>query len=198
MLIYLLSRYPHKAAIEPIVHFDFIVIGYHREAVEVLHPWIVDLDDKCIWASELYQTLEASLLYRNHILAFKELTIWNGKHRHRPARACAEVFERIFEDMNQSAPVALRHCFITESLAYVQGALSGEARVKNESLTYHLMPLGRRHGDIRNSSNSGRHSGRIESAGYPSTKQELFSCSDITKWNRSDPRCCSLDAYFNK
>ena len=42
-------RYPHKDQVESIAHFDFIVTGYHREAVEVLHPWILDLDDKCIW-----------------------------------------------------------------------------------------------------------------------------------------------------
>ena len=185
-----LDRYPHSLTVESISHFDFIVIGYHREAVEVLHPWIVDLDDKCIWASELYQTLEASLVYRNHVLAFKGLVIWNGKHRHRPARACGEVFEVVFRDMNQSTSPALRHCFITDSASYVQGGISGEARKKNQTgLTYHMMAT------MGNARHGGRAAGK-NTPSYATLTQDHFSCSDTQRWNRTDPRCCSLDNFF--
>lgn len=158
---------------EPVTHFDFIVIGYHREAVEVLHPWITDLDDKCIWASELYQTMEASLVYRNHMLAFKGLIIWNGKHRHRPARACGEVLEKVMQDMAANAPGFLRHCSISNAAEYVQGAISGEVRTKRGS--YHLM--------------------HTHFSSYLSVNQSLFSCANTVSWNRSDAHCCSLDSW---
>lgn len=39
----------------PTVHMDFIVLGYHREAVEVLHPWMLSLDGSCNWTSQIVQ-----------------------------------------------------------------------------------------------------------------------------------------------
>ena len=185
------KRYPHKDLVEPITHFDFIMTGYHREVVEVLHPWILEWDRGCIWASELLQTLEASLLYRNNMLSFKGLNLWNGKHRHRPAAACGDVLQEVMQYMQRVAPPLVRHCAIDQAALYQQGALTGSARKKNETL-YHLMPL-------IASSHSYRHMINQSASlrGYFATDQTLFGCRNTTSWNRTDENCCSISTFMH-
>ena len=59
---------------------DMQLISYHRESLEILHSWIINYDASCIWASQVIQVLEQSLLYKNHILSFDELHTINPEH----------------------------------------------------------------------------------------------------------------------
>ena len=84
------SRTPNNAPIGSTAHIDFIVIAYHREVVEILHPWVFDFDHQCTWASQLYQLYEANLLYRNHILFSRDFHVENAKHRNYPRECNAD------------------------------------------------------------------------------------------------------------
>ena len=163
--------------------------GYHREAVEILHPWILIYDHKCIWASELFQNLEATLVYRNHILSFKELIIWNGKHRHRPARACGEVLQAVLNDLTLNIPTNLQHCFIKDLPSYKQGSITGIPRKKN-NISYHLMPSMSKI-KHKHRLNSSTHFKQKSFISYPSISQSNFC--NISSWNQSTERCCTLD-----
>eukprot|EP01035_Chromulina_nebulosa_P021277 gene21277-27569_t len=57
------------------VFMDFQIKAYHRESVEILFPLILDLYDEelCPNSPSLAQSLEAVLLYRNHINVFSTL-----------------------------------------------------------------------------------------------------------------------------
>jgi hypothetical protein len=56
---------------------DFIFIGYHREALEILHPFILEFETTCYWSGQLIQTLEANLAYRNHIHVYDVMHVVN-------------------------------------------------------------------------------------------------------------------------
>jgi hypothetical protein len=49
--------------------------------VEVLSPMVKDFDEQCTWSSSLILNLEASYLYRNHIVATSLLHVSNSAHR---------------------------------------------------------------------------------------------------------------------
>lgn len=62
-------------------HIDFLYIAYHREILEVIHPWVFDFDVDCTWASQLLQTYEFALVARNHVLVSRDFGVGNSKHR---------------------------------------------------------------------------------------------------------------------
>ena len=66
-------------------HMDFIMIAYHREALEVLHPYVIDFDPTCIWASQVLQLYEMNLVFRNHVVFTRDFGIFNGQHSLYPA-----------------------------------------------------------------------------------------------------------------
>jgi len=76
-----------KGELMSTLFIEFMMIAYHREALEVLHPWTLEFDHGCIHASQRLQIEEATLLYRQHILTFGDVAVANSKHRYAPHRA---------------------------------------------------------------------------------------------------------------
>ena len=100
--------------ISAVGHLDFIMIAYHREALETLHPWVFDYDHTCTWASQLNQLYEANLAYRNHILWSGAFTMDNGQHREYP-RDCmtwggTTGFSGVWANMLESVDHSRYHC----------------------------------------------------------------------------------------
>lgn len=157
-------------------HVDFIMIAYHREVLEVLHPWIFDFDSNCTWASQLMQSLEMAIAYRNHVLYFASLRVQNDVHRGYP-KAClgpGEGFSQAIHNHYHSIPIALRHCALRDlqdfEEKFEQMAIIGIAlpKIRNYHLMDHISPF------------------------YPSTTQRF--CHNLTAWNSSDRLCCTIDA----
>jgi hypothetical protein len=97
-------------------HLDFIVLAYHREALEVLHPYVLTYDSQCAWSSQLMQMLEANLLYRNHVLSFSSLEIHNKNHKeygnHVNCFSYKEGFSAVVDQHRMETPRHLKHCTI--------------------------------------------------------------------------------------
>lgn len=174
-------RYP-AAEVESTNGIDFIFYAYHREALEIFHPWILDFDSQCGWTSQLIGNLESAAVYRNHHLTFKSMKIFNGKHREY-SRACygnGEGFQLAIDSHYSALPAALKHCSITsvadllEKGAFYQGSKGGEPRKKPEGMKYHLMD-------------------RVERE-Y-ATSSQTSHCNTST-YNPSLVGCCSLDYSY--
>jgi hypothetical protein len=108
---------PNNAIAASTLHVDFLIIAYHREAVETLHPWVFDFDLGCTWASQLYQMYEMSLIYRNHILYTRDFHVTNTKHREYPRNCFASGggdtglgFPAVYEDIKRKLSPHRAHC----------------------------------------------------------------------------------------
>ena len=123
-------------------HFDFIVIAYHRESVEILQPWSLEFDNDCVWASQLLEVVERSLIYRNHMLLFGSLQIQNSKHRNYP-RNCMAIgmaFHQVVAYNYENAPSNLKNCaYRNYSDVKSQNLVVGTPRQKD--FLYHLIGL---------------------------------------------------------
>lgn len=97
--------------VESNIRIDPIFIAYHREALEVLHPFILDFDPQCGWSSQFLQDMEVSLGYRNHALTFKGMYIYNGLHR--PYKRGCD-YQALIDSTRAVLPSTLRHCAVTE------------------------------------------------------------------------------------
>jgi hypothetical protein len=161
--------------IRSVNHIDFVILAYHRESLEVLHPWILDYDENCIWSSQLMQVLEQSMIYRNHIFAFKSLLLGGGNKHREYKRNCIgpnEGFENVFKDMHKvSSNISSQVCFPTGISTFDQLLEIGSPRFKD--FDYHLMN---------------------RSHIYHSLKA-YKNCDN--KWNPSDSICCTLDNKKN-
>ena len=131
-------------------NLDHIVVAYHREAVEILFPYVLEYDSDCSWSSQLMQIFEWSYLYRNHVLFFDSMRVVNSKHRSYPAVCDGHWgFPGVMRSIKQDLPTCLRECFVGMSYssgmvmkflrdrAYQQGTANGMARKKQTA--YHLM-----------------------------------------------------------
>ena len=131
-----------KDYVAAVNHFDFIVIAYHREAVEILQPWSLDFDKYCVWASQLLEVVERSLIYRNHMLVFGSLQIRNSKHRNYP-KDCMKIgqaFHQLVAYNYESAPSNLKNCAYRNYLDIkIQNVVIGTPRQKD--FPYHLIGL---------------------------------------------------------
>ncbi len=72
---------PPATSVGSTAHLDFLYIAYHREVLELIHPWVFDFDSGCTWGSQLLQTYEFDLVARNHVLFSRDFTVANSKHR---------------------------------------------------------------------------------------------------------------------
>lgn len=70
-----------RTSVASSAHMDFLNMAYHREILELIHPWVLDFDADCIWASQLLQTYEFDLVARNHALFSRDFCVGNSKHR---------------------------------------------------------------------------------------------------------------------
>lgn len=142
-------EYP-KDEVESTNGIDFIFIAYHREALEILHPWVLDFDVDCGWASQLLGTLESSLIYRNHMLTYKNFLVYNGKHReyNKKCMGADQGFQLAINSHVAALAPSLRHCSITNVSALepggslFQGSKNGKAQKKRHmhgGYHYHLM-----------------------------------------------------------
>ena len=78
---------PPTTSVGSTAHLDFLYIAYHREVLELIHPWVFDFDSGCTWGSQLLQTYEFDLVARNHVLFSRDFVVANSKHRAYP-REC--------------------------------------------------------------------------------------------------------------
>lgn len=64
--------------------------SYHREALEVLHPLILDGEEECIFVPHFVLLLEAMLVYRNHLLlqGFKSAVLVENLRHDRGVNTC--------------------------------------------------------------------------------------------------------------
>jgi hypothetical protein len=132
--------------ISAVGHLDFIMIAYHREALETLHPWVFDYDQTCTWASQLAQLYEANLAYRNHILWTGAFAVDNGQHREYP-RDCltwggTTGFSGVWANILKSVNHSRYHCLPSSDrvdLSFPQYILMGAPRPK---LTNYAIPVG--------------------------------------------------------
>ena len=67
-----------------------------REAVEVVYPFIMDYDAKCVWAGHLLHNMEASMAFRNHIMVFNSLVIGNQGTSTKPAFWIIKILSTCF------------------------------------------------------------------------------------------------------
>ena len=134
---------PNNAIAASTLHVDFLIIAYHREAVELLHPWVFDFDLGCTWASQLYQMYEMSLIYRNHILYTRDFHVKNSKHREYPRNCFASGggdpglgFPAVYEDIKRKLSPHRAHCLpaspkVTESFPQYMPAGSARPRLSS-------------------------------------------------------------------
>lgn len=167
------KKYGNRFYIDSLNLVDFMVIAYHRESVEMLHPFILEYDNECTVASQIIQLFEISLLYRSHLLVIGNMTLSNSRHRPYPLD-CDVPIEQLFEFHKATTPQVLKHCTMdTLQQFYEQftgGSVVAFPRIKLSS--YNLM-----------SSNHQRmYSSQIQNA-----------CSNLISWDPADPLCCSLD-----
>lgn len=168
--------YGHRADIDSVNVVDYIMIAYHREVVEMLHPFIQEFDRTCTVSSQLMQSFEISLVYRNHQLTLGSLRLRNELHRGYPLN-CDEPMENLFEYHRQTTPPALKHCVLPDIMKvyqqYSMGSAVGYPFIK--MFNYSLSMYNRN----RNS--------------YAQTVQ--LSCHSIDNWDANDSNCCSIDNY---
>jgi hypothetical protein len=156
-------------------------MAYHREAAEVLMPWVIDWDGDCIWASQLIQTMDNALIYRNHQMMFSSLVVSNKQHR-KYARNCLgkkKAFDFAIQGFFKSIPDELKHCSIQneKQLAlFKQGSQGGKPRPK--LVNYHLMDY--------------------LDYNYSRLGKELDLCKNKKKWSQADVNCCSVDVFSLK
>ena len=129
----------HPGLVLPAMHLDVMMIGYHREAAEVLHPWNLDGDHLCGWTSSINQVFETNIAYRNHYLCFRQVVVNNPTHRSYPRSDCHITFPRAMIAIHQRLHPHMKHCVMSNFnmtfFHYV--AVGGRERMK---LThYHLM-----------------------------------------------------------
>jgi hypothetical protein len=97
-------------------HIDFIVIAYHRESLEALHPYVTNFDAECTWASQVMQLYEANLAYRNHVFHTQGFKVRNAEHRGYPAECFPHGgpedrgYPGVYADIQSRISVSRRHC----------------------------------------------------------------------------------------
>ena len=72
----------------------------------------------CQYSAQYMNNLETNTIYRNHILAFKQLQIWNGQHRKQSVSNCNAVFPIVLSDHIQTLPAPLKHCAYSKVKPY--------------------------------------------------------------------------------
>ena len=153
-------------------HIDFCFLTYHREVVEILHPWILDFDSTCQWSSQLMQSLEHTLIYRNHILLFGDVAVKNEGHSPYP-KDSVSMFPKVFAAHREHLPRNLHHCsplHLNENFDQLHP--SGEAKRKGSNQSYHLMDTPFYYAENV----------------YP----------DCQSWNVFSAQCCSIDVFHQR
>lgn len=178
--------------VESNIRIDPIFIAYHREALEVLHPFILDYDLQCGWSSQFLQDMEVSLGFRNHALSFKGMYVYNGLHRPYK-RGCN--YQELIDSTRSALPSNLLHCAITDEK---------DAIVK-EGLYFQGRKVGKPH-KRRNSSEGGKenifeyHYMFEQDKPFYSSVYSRFNqsgiCGDVTKFTLGDEKCCSIDIIY--
>ena len=122
-----------KDYVAAVNHFDFIIIAYHRESVEILQPWSLEFDKDCVWASQLLEVVERSLIYRNHMLLFGSLQIRNSRHRNYPknCKAIGMAFHQVVAYNYENAPFNLKNCTYRNFSEIKMNVLVGTPRQKD-------------------------------------------------------------------
>ena len=131
-----------KDYVAAVNHFDFIFIAYHREAVEILQPWSLEFDKDCVWASQVLEVVERSLIYRNHMLVFGSLQVQNSKHRNYPKNCFGNgmAFHQVVAYNYKNAPSNLKNCaYRNYNDVKILNVVVGTPRLKD--FPYHLIGL---------------------------------------------------------
>lgn len=102
-------EYHHTKVIDSLNLVDYIFVAYHREVVEMLHPFVQEYDRECTIASQVIQSLEISLAYRGHQLLISNLELSNGLHRPYPLE-CDVAIDKLFQFHKETTPPLLKHC----------------------------------------------------------------------------------------
>ena len=181
------SKYPPvNTTVASVGHIDYIYIAYHREALEVLYPFSTEQESVCVWASQLRQLYEASLVYRNHILAFASMRVGNRLHRAYP-RHCFDAtgFPAVLVSVVQAVPEYMRHCLPPSFRSFPQGILLGKPHMKLNS--YHLLTHHHNY-DPQSSLVNSSHLSYMNL-----TRSASYQARCGSQWNASNDYCCTVD-----
>lgn len=122
------SHFPNK--VQAISWFDHMFIAYHREAVDVLFPWVTELDGLCVWHSQWIQMLEHALFLRNHLLLLPSLRVVDQKHRPYP-KSCS--FGSVTLKFKAALAPKHHHCIPPHVREYPRYTAFGETRKKDHA-----------------------------------------------------------------
>ena len=186
------AKYPPvNTTVASVGHIDYIYIAYHREALEALYPLSTEQEDVCVWASQLRQLYEASLVYRNHILAFASMRVGNRLHRAYP-RHCFEStgFPAVLVSLIEAVPEYMRHCLPPSFRNFPQGVLLGKPHIKLNS--YHLLTHHNHNYDPQTRLVNSSH------LSYMNLTQSVeYKARCGSQWNASNEYCCTVNGLVN-
>lgn len=156
--------------------YIYTYISYCREAVEILFPMVAEFDAVCTWSSSLIQNLEASFIYRNHMIASTVLYVFNSAHR--PYSRDTSIYPAVLSNFQAAIhPSLSKHCSPSDVSyghnEYYTGQVSGFPRPKLGS--YHLMDTNL---DLLYSSER-EHCGQLDKYAPPTL-----------------PSCCTIDSVY--
>ena len=102
----------------------------------MFHPWVLEFDVNCPWCSEIMQTVEMGMMYRNHVLSYRLFLIKNDQHRPYDHNNCwgrGNQWDKGLHSLNQAVPNEIKHCTLTgvkEVPNRYQGIPTGIPRIK--------------------------------------------------------------------
>lgn len=167
-----------KTSVASTAHIDFIVIAYHRESLETLHPYVTNFDAECTWASQVMQLYEANLAYRNHVFHTRDFKVRNAEHRGYPAECFAHGgpedrgYPGVYADIHSRISVSRRHCLPQTQVlpkSFPPYMIAGTARPRLKSFLL------------------------SRSSSFLEPDSALPSCSAGTNFGLT--HCCSLDTF---
>jgi hypothetical protein len=177
-----------ESIVTTVNNFNFDMIGYHREVLDVLFPFEMDFGEDVDLNAHILHALEASLLYRNHILTFNILQNQSTIHR-----KLSSFWQNVKELVEESSlhtklsnilkvhlnrlPKHLIHCTVL-TVDELLKQFSDDVKVgapRPKSSSYHLLDHNHHHGN------------------YGFTRQKF--CVNRYEWDPTLKECCTIDNW---
>lgn len=81
----------------PLVHFDPILNGFHRDAISHLLPYSEEFDSTCWWHSHRLVSIGIEVKFRGQAVMYPRITVQNLSHRKYPTNSTGD--EKIMRDV---------------------------------------------------------------------------------------------------